>query len=111
MNSFVFNLRLLFILVVITLAFTNCALIDPCGTSKSEFLDKFEELLDHSKQRAESKSVSWDDLDKRYETLYEECFSQWEPELNLKEKAKVASWVVQFQYYRHGKKMIDDLLE
>jgi len=115
MKNYFKNQRTSFVLLLagvsIVLSLTNCALLEPCGNSKEDYLDKFEVLIADAKDRAESKSSTWSDLDKRYSLLYESCYEQWEQELSLGEKSKVAGWIIKFQYYRHGKKIMDDILE
>jgi hypothetical protein len=101
-------LLLLFTVLFIT---SSCEQMQSCGSTKEAYLQKLEDLVDRAKSEAESKNPAWESLDRQYEFLYENCADEWDAELSIADKAKVAGMVLQYQYYRVGSKKLNELFQ
>lgn len=82
----------------LTLSFTACDTIVPCGTSKEDFLANYKSLLDEVETENPSKdSEKWKNYDYRFKQLVEECYPSYQEELTISEKVEFVS--LSSQYY------------
>ncbi len=100
----------LFLFIVLFIS-SSCEQMQSCGSTKEAYLQKLEALVDRAKSEAEAKTPSWESLDRQYEFLYENCADEWDTELDIADKAKVASMVLQYQYHRVGSKKLNELFQ
>jgi hypothetical protein len=89
------NLRLFALLLSITLS--ACALINPCGSTKEDYISAWEQLLEDAKKEGKKEKPEWTGLDARYEQLYEKCRIEWEDELSVSETVKIGTIIAQYQ--------------
>lgn len=95
---------LLSLFLLVTLLLSGCAEIAPCGFDKDQYLDNFKSFMEKAEQMdLKSEEAAWKKMDERFETLTEECMDEWEADMSLGEKAKVAGWVLKYNYIRYGK--------
>ena len=93
---------------VLLLLMSSCAHFVPCGFDKDQYLDNFKAFMREAEDmKTDAKEAAWSAMDERFETLSEDCYEQWEDELSLIQKTKVAGWILKYQYIRLGKPLID----
>lgn len=93
---------------ILLLFMTSCAQFAPCGFDKDQYIDNFKSFIREAEDtRTDEREAVWTAMDDRFTKLSEECYEQWEDELSLGQKAKIAGWVLKYQYIRVGKPIID----
>jgi hypothetical protein len=91
---------------------SGCGYLSPCGNDKKEYVDRFRSFIKEAKEMKSDASESiWERMDERFEQLSETCYEQWEDELSIKDKATIATWIMQYQYYRVGRPIIEEIIE
>jgi len=91
-------------LLLLTVLLSGCAEIAPCGFDKEQYLDNFKRFIDKAEEMdTKAGESAWSSMDERFEKLSEECMEQWEDEMSIGEKAKVAGWILRYNYIRMGK--------
>jgi len=97
-----------FLLLFAAMAWGGCSEIMPCGFDKAQYMDNFKSFMDSANDMdANASESSWKSMDARFEELSESCFNEWENELSFGDKAKVAGWVLKYQYIRYGKPLLE----
>ncbi len=82
----------------LSISFTACDTIAPCGTSKEDFLANYKNLLEEVEAENPSRdSEKWKNYDYRFKQLVEECYPSYEEELTTTEKVEFIS--LSSQYY------------
>jgi hypothetical protein len=89
----------------------SCGMLDPCGSDKADYLKKMEELVDSARKESDKASPDFTSLDERFTQLSETCFDQWEADMDLGEKARVAQWIIEYNYHKLAGKKLKDILE
>ena len=99
------------ILIIFVLLGTSCGMLDPCGSDKADYLNKMERLVDSARKESDKGSPDFTSLDERFTQLSETCFDQWEADMDLAEKARVAQWIIEYNYHKLAGKKLKDILE
>jgi hypothetical protein len=98
-------------LILIVLFGSSCGMLDPCGSDKTDYLKKMEQLVDSAKKESDKASPDFASLDERFIQLSEACFDQWEADMDLGEKTRVAQWIIEYNYQKLAGKKLKDILE
>lgn len=97
-----------FLLLFATVIWGGCAEIMPCGMDKAQYMDNFKGFMDSANEMGTDASErDWQGMDERFTELSESCYNEWESELTFGDKAKVAGWVLKYQYLRYGKPILE----
>ena len=99
---------MLAILTMAALFLPACSLVDPCGSNKDQFLDKFEAFMTEvDENRLPLGDPGWEERDERFTELVEDCYDQHEAELSGGEKRRF--WFKAMGYYkdRFGQAALD----
>jgi hypothetical protein len=88
----------------------SCAQINPCGFDKDQYMDNFQAFMEKAGDLdpKKTKESTWSQMDDQFEKFSETCFNEWEKELSFGQKAKVATWILKYQYIRHGKPLLEN---
>jgi len=103
MRSFTTGLYLLcfpFLLLI-----SSCANYIDCGGDKDAFVDNFYTFIEDLKEEQKEGKLSaseWESYDAKFKKLTEECFPQFEEELNTSDRLGLAASVAAYYYAKHG---------
>lgn len=91
-------LRTFFPLAMLLLLVAGCS-FGPCGSSKTQFLQRFNQLMDEVEATSLPLSdPAWEAFDTRFKSLVEDCYDQYEAELTGREKRNF--WFKALGYYK-----------
>lgn len=83
---------------MLLLLLSGCS-IDPCGSDKEAFLQRFDRLMTEVKaENLASDDSGWEEYDERFRAMVEECYDLHEAELTGGEKRRF--WFSAMGYYK-----------
>ncbi|MEL6636575.1 MAG: hypothetical protein AAFW73_10970 [Bacteroidota bacterium] len=98
-------------LLGITLVFSSCGLLDECGSSKADFLKKYEAFVREVEQQDwHHADNDWQAYDERLEAYLNNCYERYEPELTAAETKDF--WLLTVSYYvaRYDGQFVEEFL-
>lgn len=106
-RSYFRNNHFTFLVLIGILFLNSCEYLDPCYT-KDAFMAHFHETIEEVKENGQGYSESdWEDMDKKVETIMDDCHEKYKDELTTKEKQKVIIYASTYIYERQKGKMSD----
>lgn len=90
---------------IIILFLSSCSNYISCGSDKDAFIDNFYSFIEGVKNEQKQGEISdsqWENYDVKFKKLTEECFPQFEKELNTTDQLGVAASVAAYYYAKHG---------
>jgi hypothetical protein len=89
----------------LSLLISSCASYVSCGGDKEAFVDNFYAFIDDLKAEQKEGKLSdsqWESYDAKFKKLTEECYPEFEDELNTTDQLGVAASVAAYYYAKHG---------
>lgn len=100
-----FSIRLFTLCFSLLLLISSCASYVSCGGDKDAFVENFYALIDDLKAEQKQGKLSdsqWESYDAKFKKLTEECYPQFENDLNTSDQLGVAASVAAYYYAKHG---------
>jgi hypothetical protein len=94
-----------FCFFIALLSLSSCSNYINCGGDKETFIDNFYTFIDEVKNEQKQGKISdsqWESYDAKFKKLTEECFPQFEKELNTTDQLGIAASVAAYYYAKHG---------
>ncbi len=82
---------------------TSCTGSAVCSINKKGFLNGFDALVTSAEKKdMKSNDPTWENYDKKFKQIVEECYPSYEEDMTLEEKKEFASKSVEYYWHRHG---------
>jgi len=88
------------------LLWSSCS--NPCGATKEEFLEKYNTLVNRARtSNMDIGDEGWEDYDRDFRQMVQECYDVHEPELNILEKTEFWWDAAMYMKARYGDKLFE----
>lgn len=92
------------ILFLCTFFMVGCSVFSPCGGDKEAFVNNFYTFTEDIRE-AQKEGISdsqWEEYDLQFKKLTEDCYPQFESELNTSDQMGIASCIGFYFYTKYG---------
>jgi hypothetical protein len=97
----------IFGIMVFSLLLSSCELLNPCGSSKADFLTNYELLIADAKALQGTTAASdWKTNDDKFAGMIEGCYDKYAAEMTAGEEVTFWTDALTYYYYRHGSDML-----
>lgn len=97
----------IFVLFLGITTFTACDFMNPCGSTKEEFLTNYDTFIKEIEQKELAHDASeWTSHDREFKQMVEECYEKYEAEMSVSEQIGFWTNALAYYYQRYGTDMI-----